>query len=514
MNNFLNAVEKVNSFTTTENGAVALSTTGNAVLDAFGSLGAMTNSNEEVILSTFYRAFNESQELAMRLLFYMRDIRGGQGMRRVFRVIIKDLADKSPKLILANLDNFLFFGRGDDVLCLLDTTLEQSVYDWIRGVLAEDIKSETPSMLAKWLPSENTSSKTSRNLARRIAEGLGFTPRKYRKILVMLRRRINIVETLMSQNRWDEIQFDKLPSRAAMIYRDAFYRHVSEKYLDYLKELAAGKAKVNANTLFPVDIIHKVNELPYKPKNLVDVYLLDAMWKALPNYFGDTEETGLCVVDVSGSMLGTPMEVAISLGLYCADKAKGPFKDHFITFSRNPKLQHIIGDNVIDKVRLMERSDWGMNTDLEAVFDLILEAAEADNLPQEDLPSKLYIISDMQFDRARSDGWSSKPRATFMQHMKQRFADAGYTMPAIVYWNVRASECGMFQERFEGENVAMVSGYSPSLFEAVIRGTDYVTEEIVTETGETKTVVKQTINPMEVMLRTLMSERYDRVVTM
>ena len=264
MNNFLNAVEKVNSFTTTENGAVALSTTGNAVLDAFGSLGAMTNSDEEVILSTFYRAFNESQELAMRLLFYMRDIRGGQGMRRVFRVIIKDLADKSPKLILANLDNFLFFGRGDDVLCLLDTTLEQSVYDWICGVLAEDIKSETPSMLAKWLPSENTSSKTSRNLARRIAEGLGFTPRKYRKILAMLRRRINIVETLMSQNRWDEIQFDKLPSRAAMIYRDAFYRHVSEKYLDYLKELAAGKAKVNANTLFPVDIINKVNDF-FKP---------------------------------------------------------------------------------------------------------------------------------------------------------------------------------------------------------------------------------------------------------
>ena len=247
--------------------------------------------------------------------------------------------------------------------------------------------------------------------------------------------------------------------------------------------------------------------------SLKDKYLLTAMWNALPNYLEGKEETGLCVVDTSGSMCGTPLEVAISLGLYCADKAKGPFHNHFITFSANPKLQEIIGDTIDEKYANLCRADWDQNTNLEAVFDLILSTAIANNTPQEDLPSKLYIISDMQFDQARgsqSNFWGYRntryePK-TFMASMKEKYANAGYTMPAIVYWNVRASNCGMFQETFEGENCAMVSGYSPSLFKAVIEGTSGLRKEIITKTGERKTVVKRKIDPIEVMRKTLMNE--------
>lgn len=518
---FLNALKQMDSFTETENGAVALSTTGHAVLDAFGSLAAMKSSDESTILRTWQAAFDEDTELAMRLLFYVRDIRGGQGMRRVFRVIVKNMAYTDKELIIKNLDNFLFFGRGDDVLCLLDTPIKNDVIAWIGKTLTEDAKEKYPSLLGKWLPSENASSAETKRYAHEIIKGLHITPRTYRKVLTELRKRIGIVETLMSQNRWEEIQFDKLPSRASMIYTDAFMRHVESNYVDYLKKLAEGDAKVNAGALFPVDIIHKVAEKVgswgRNDVKLQDVYLLTAMWKALPDYFGDTEETGLCVVDTSGSMSGTPLEVAVSLGMYCADKAKGPFHGNFITFSSKPKLQQIIGDTIVDKYRNLIRADWEMNTDLEAVFDLILKTAVANNMAPEDLPTKLYIISDMQFDEARSKRYGywgnsyEKPR-TFMDQMKLKYARHGYTMPAIIYWNVRASQCGMFQQTFEGENCAMVSGYSPSLFKAVIEGTEWVEEEVVdTKTGEKKTVVKQKIDPVEVMKTTLMNERYDRV---
>ena len=521
MNDFLKNLKEMDNFTFTENGAVALKSTGNSVLDAFGRLSAMQFEDDETILTTFYKAFAEDKELAMRLLFYVRDIRGGQGMRRVFRVIARNMAFTCPDLMIKNLDNFLFFGRGDDVLCLLDTPIEKDVINWIEKVLEEDIdavkKDEFPSLLAKWLPSINTSSKEARYLGRKIAKGLGISEKEYRKMLSKLRAKIGIVESLMSQNKWDKIDFEKLPAKAAMIYSDAFMRHVEDNYIDYLKKLSSGDAKVNSASLFPVDIIHKLRTFGRQIK-LKDKYLLDAMWNALPNYFEGLEETGICCVDTSGSMSGLPIEVSTSLGIYCADKCRGPFKNHYISFSERPQLIELKGDNISDKLLSMPCFNPA-NTNLEAVFDLILNTAIANNTPQEDLPSKLYIISDMQFDEARGEGYRAwydktpKHPKTFMQSMKEKYADAGYALPAIVYWNVRDSECGMFQETFEGENCAMVSGYSPSLFKSVIDGTEIEVEEVVTESGEVKKVEKQKIDPMVVMKTTLMNERYNRVIT-
>ncbi len=515
--NFLNGLKELNNFTETENGAVALKSTGDKVLDAFGTLGAMRNRSEEDIIQIFDRAYNEDQELATKLLFYVRDIRGGQGERRTFRVIVKHLAEKNPVLVLLNLDNFLFYGRGDDVLCLLDTPISTNVIQWIGDVLENDLialedHNAFPTMLAKWLPSENASSLLSKKYARMIAKGLNWTPKHYRKVLAKLRNKIGIVETLMSQNKWGEINFENLPSRAAMLYSDAFMAHVKDNYIDYLKALANGDTKVNASALYPYDIAHRIL---WQRVSLKDTYLLEAMWKALPDYFEGKEETGMCVVDTSGSMCGQPMEVAYSLGMYCADKAKGPFHNHFITFSHEPELQEITGDNIVAKFKSMNLGIC-QNTNIEKVFDLILNTAILNHLKQEELPSKLYIISDMQWDASVYDnlgmGKSLKPE-TFISKMRNKYAKQGYNLPALVYWNVRSSQCGMFQQGSKEDNCCMVSGFSPSLFKSVIEGTEFTTEEVITETGETKVVTKQNIDPMTVMLNTLNNERYDRVIT-
>ena len=290
------------------------------------------------------------------------------------------------------------------------------MFEYVNDVLAEDLASVRNggacSLLAKWLPSENASSVATVIDAKRFIKGLGLTPKAYRKRLSELRKSINIVETLMSQNKWEEIEFDKLPSRASMIYADAFYKHVQDNYYNYLMKLATGDSKVNAGALYPYDIIHKIrekcgNSWSYTNTNSLkskDILLYDAMWKALPNYFEEAgkDETGLCVVDTSGSMWGTPIEVAVSLGIYCADKAKGPFKNHFITFSAHPELQEIKGDTIVEKMCNLEHAHWDMNTNLVAVFKLILDTAINNHLSDNEIPDKLYIISDMQFDGATS----------------------------------------------------------------------------------------------------------------
>lgn len=506
MNTFLNEMKYFNAYTTTENGAGALKTTGKAMLDAFGSMGAMKESPEKDILKIFVKAFNEDREMAMRLLFYMRDVRGGQGMRRVFRVCVKWLGDTHPEYVLHNLDNFLFFGRGDDIFALVDTAAWRDTVTWLQIHMIEDLEKskngQEVSLMAKWMPSENTSSQETRKLARRLQKDMALSPKTYRKLLSFLRGEIKLVESQMSQNEWDKIKFENVPSRASMKYSNAFEKHLQDRYYDYLKEVSEGKAKINAGALFPVDIVHKILEMRYGNIKTKDRFLYNGMWNNLPNYFEGKEETGLCVVDVSGSMWGTPMEVALSLGLYCAGKARGPFKNHFITFSGSPSLQEIGGEDIIDDTLQMERADWGFNTNLEKVFDLIVKTAISHKVKPEDVPNKLYIISDMQFDVATNERGLGY---TWLEVMKRKYQKYGYEMPALVFWNVRASDCGMFQETYEGLNVAMVSGYSPSLFKAVIEGTQY--EE--TERGE----LRQKIDPIEVMNTALMNERYDRVWT-
>lgn len=502
MKNFTDLIENELNYTETENGAIALRSTKSGLLDAFSTLATFRETDEETIIKTFNLAYAEDKELAMKLLFYVRDIRGGQGERRVFRVIMNYLAKNKPEVVVKNLDNFAFYGRYDDLLCLLDTPVEREVLGYIYDTLKSDLKSVeqggAPSLMAKWLPSVN-GVKNTRKVALKIVNGLNMSEREYRKTLSKLRRALDLVEIKIAENRYEEIDFSKLPSKAQMIYRELFMRKAQERYTVYLKELMLGKAKINAGTLIPVDIVSKIMN---SNVSLANRYLYEAMWKNLPNWFEGKEETGLCVVDVSGSMCGVPMEVAISLGLYCADKSNGVFKNSFITFSGYPELVKVQGEDIVDKVHNMQNADWGMNTDFNKVLQLILDTAIKNNCSQSDLPNKLYVISDMQFDQANGRG------NTLHRDWAKKFAEHGYEMPAIVYWNVITSNCGMFQEDKNGTNVAMVSGYSPVLFRNVIDGTEYV--ETVNEKGEK--VVKQQIDPMNVMMTTLQNERYNRVV--
>lgn len=519
---FWENLKKTDNFTTTENGAGAYKSTLNACLDAFGSLGAMRKSSDTSIVSIFEKAFNEDKVLAMRMLFWLRDVRGGIGERRSFRLILKWLVERHPEYVLNNLSNILEYGRGDDYLCLLDTQLRNEVADFLKKAVERDLNKspfQSISLLGKWLPSINTSSAETKRYANILAKAWGWSPRRYRRTLSALRRCLNIVERNMSANGWKYIDYEKVPAKAAMNYSDAFFKHDELGYSRYLIDIANGNAKVKSKTLYPSEIVHKVLSSRVNRVSGKDRILYNALWDNLPNYFEKSpDESSICVVDVSGSMSGEPMEVAIALGMYCADKCHGPFHNKFITFSENPQLVEVKGDNLYDKVYNVSRADWGGSTNIEAVFNLILATAVQNHCKQEDLPSKLYIISDMQFNDATNGGcytwWrgkriqNTKPMS-FMQQMRQRYANAGYEMPALVYWDVRASKCGMFQETIDGENIAMVSGYSAKLFESVIEGTTY--EETVNEKGET--VTKQKLDPITVMLTTLGNERYDNVWT-
>lgn len=496
--------------TRTENGAAALKSTGNKCLDLFGfGGGAKTDADIQRAVSMFASAYNESTETAMRMLFYFRDARGGQGRRALFRAMLVWLANAHPNQVRANLANIMEYGRGDDYLCLLDTIVAKDVVAWLYHKLGEDfghmLKGEPCSLLAKWMPSENASSKQNRKYARYLATQFGWSARQYRTCLTALRAYLRIVETYMSRGKWGEIDYAKVPGYATLKYTNAFSRHDMARHNKYLEDLAVGKFTAKANTLYPHDITTKVGKM-------TDV-VVDAMWKALPNYFEGRNESILCMVDTSGSMSGEPYNVAVALGLYCASKNKGPFGGMFLTFAEKPSIVAVDQSLPLSRqLRSINCINAG-NTDIEAAFNLILQHALKNRCKQEDLPTKLVILSDMQFDEARGASgyyWNryNRPNQTFMDDMKQKFERHGYTMPSLVYWNLRDSNCGMYQARFDGENCCMVSGYSASLFDAVIKGTTYV--ERVKADGTR--VLEQKLDPMEVMRNTLFSARYDAVV--
>lgn len=537
-NMFANNLRAASKLTETENGAPAYSSTMSKCLDAFGSMGAMRGSSEADIISMFSGAFEEDRATAMKILFYMRDIREGQGTRRVFRVVLKWLAENYSDYVVNNLDNILFFGRGDDFLCLIDTNIRGAVCNWLLTQITKDTLARCDdkpvSLLAKWLPSENTSSKESRRYARIIMTQWSMSPKNYRRLLVDLRKHIDIVEARMSANDWQGIDYNGVPGKAMTIYRGAFNRHDGERFGGHLTDVALGKAKVNAGALYPADIVHTVGQSANSPVNRK---VFDAMWKALPDYFdGHESESALVMADVSGSMLDcgracksgiSPMDVSVSLAIYCASKCKGPFKDMFMTFTSRPDLVCIDSTkNIVDIVEDVRSADWGGSTNLAGAMQLILDTAIYGKCSNEDLPKKLYIISDMQFDNActvrdPNELLARRPYHQFyisqhsmteyggslMQQIRKKFEDAGYTMPNIVYWNVRASHCGMFQESRFGTNCAMVSGYSAQLFKAVMEGTTYVQE--TKEDGSV--ITHEIIDPMTVMMATINNDRYARV---
>lgn len=333
------------------------------------------------------------------------------------------------------------------------------------------------SLIFKWLPSENASSEKTKELARAIRKSLGITSKQYRKLLSWGRERINVLERLMSSNQWDKVDFSKIPSRAGLIYKNAFARRdiLKAKYEHFMQDKST---KVNAKDLYPHEIAHRAFYTDSSDE--VNRLTLQKYWDNLPNYYGNKEENGIAVVDVSGSMSGQPMEVAVSMGAYIAEKAHGPFANHFITFSVRPELVKFEGIDIVDKFKRCVRADWCMNTNLKAVFDMLFNTAVKDDIKQEDMPERIYIFSDMQFDKCvtvsdtRNRRWysyaSQSEIDTMMEAEKKRWARYGYKLPSVVFWNVNAA----FKNNIPaiGEGFSYVSGFSPVMIETILSGKD------------------------------------------
>lgn len=481
MNTFLNAMKQNDNYTLTENGAVTHKSTLNGLMDLFALGGAYRNRSDEDCITLFKAAFAEDEIHALKCLFYLRDVRGGQGERRFFRVVTHWMASYQTDAMRRNLKFVPEYGRWDDLYIFIGTPLEDEAFNIMKHQLALDVSCKTPSLLAKWLKSENTSSKESRHLAVITRNHFGMTAKQYRKTLSTLRERIRIVERLMSENRWDEIEFDKIPSRAGLIYRNAFARRdlIKAKYEAYAKDTTA---KMNVATLYPHEIAHQAFEANYQPYESTNRLMLQKAWDNLPNYYGDNIENGIAVVDVSGSMRGTPMEAAVSLGAYIADKAHGPFANHFITFSGNPALVKFEGVDITDKLCRCVRADWGMNTNVEAVFDMLLNTAMKQNVKPEGMPNRVYIFSDMEFDQCVTSGpvdtgrWSNSGRLvgsrginTLFESMKAKWARYGYKMPSCIFWNLNARNNNI---PAIGDGFSYVSGFSPVMIQQILSGKD------------------------------------------
>ena len=482
MNTFMDGLTNETNFGLTENHAIKHKTTKSAILDMFAMCGSYRNRTDEDCILAFKNALDEDVTLAMKCLFYLRDIRGGQGERRFFRVCYRWLINNKPEVAFRNLKNIPEYGRWDDLIyTTIDTEAQADALDIIKNQLALDVQSKTPSLLAKWLPSENASAKKTKRAATIIRKYLNMTHREYRKMLSNLRSKINIVEKLMSQNRWDEIDFSKIPSKAGLIYKNAFSRRniLAKKYETFMKN---ENTTVNAKALNPVEIAHKC--LNSYSMTEIDRAALDKYWKNLDNYYGDNIENGIAVVDVSGSMSGVPMEAAISMGAYIAERGHGPFANHFITFSEHPTLVKFEGIDIVDKFERCSRADWGYNTNIEKVLDMLLSVALDKHTNPEDIPSRLYIFSDMEFDK----GMSVRGRNTdtlFEAHAK-KWATYGYQMPQVVFWNLDARTQNI---PAMGGRFAYVSGFSMSILKTILSGKD----------------------GYDIMLSTLLSNRYEAV---
>lgn len=499
MNKFMNGLKDATNLTFTENGAITHKTTKSDLLDMFALGASMRKRSDEDVLLMFQKAYRENPLYALKCLFYIRDVRGGQGERRFFRVCMKWLANNESEVVIRNLKNVPEFGRWDDLYVFDGTAIEDEAYTLIKEQLALDVQCKTPSLLAKWLKSENTSSAKSQYLGMKTRKHLNMTPRQYRKTLSILRKRINVLERLMSAGEWDKIEFDKIPSRAGLIYKNAFARHDIERqkagactYENFAKDETT---TVNAKALYPYECVAEAMKTMntgcgwgYSRTNIplddTNRLMVNKYWDNLADYFHNASFNGMAIVDTSGSMCradaAAPLNVAISLGMYCAEKAKGPFAGHFITFSSNPTFVEVEGVDFCDKVVRMSNADWGGSTNVEAAFDLMLKTAIDNGCTQEEIPQNLIIISDMEFNFCVTSGPRSESRwggcgtrlhtgdDTLFETMAKKWASYGYHMPNLIFWNVDARQNNIPMK--DTGYVSYVSGMSPTIFETILSG--------------------------------------------
>lgn len=494
----------------TENGAIGYRTTGKALLDLNFSVASLRSSSEETIIRKFVNAFREDQIAAVKWLFYARDVRGGLGERRLFRTAMKFLAQLDAGMAKKLIPLIPEYGRFDDLFCLLDIDgLVEPVCEYLGKQLDVDVdacgRNQPISLLAKWLPSENASSPETNRLAKIIRKNLRLTSKEYRQILTYLRNYLNIVETKMSAKQWTEIDYEAVPSRANLIYNSAFLRNDEDRRREYLGKLEKGEAKINAGVLYPHDIVHTYCHGGWRGLSKYDAGI-EALWKALPNTVDGCGNT-IVVADGSGSMqcpVGksgvTALEVANALAIYFAERSSGQFKDKYITFSMRPQLVNLAvrDGSLYNKLAIALQHSECANTNIEAVFDLILDTALRNNMRQEDIPANVLIISDMEFDGCamagaynpnRWDGGGQRVNKALFKMIAEKYKNAGYKLPRLVFWNVN-SRTGTIPVRENEMGVALVSGFSVNIC---------------------KMVMSDKLDPFECLMDAINTERYQPI---
>lgn len=483
----LTELKNQTNFTYTQNGAIAKLTTNSAIVDFFSTAGVMRHSTANEKIQLFSRSFSEDALITLKMLFYFRDVQKGQGERQLFRDILKHLATTKSGIVVRNIELIPYFGRWDDIYELFNTPCEKQALELIKKQLYTDIKNDKVSLLAKWLKSENASNKETIKIAQKIREYLKLSPRSYRQVLSALRKKIDIVETKLTNKDYVNIDYSKVPSCAGKRYIKAFLKNDNERYTDFIQSVIKGENKINAGVLYPYDIVKQIiNDTYLHPR---EEMALDAMWRNLPNYVDDSSNT-LAVIDTSGSMTcegAMPLSIAISLGIYFAERNKGEFMNYFISFSHNPRLIKIEGDDIASKVRWIMQHEEIADTNIEKVFDLLLNIAVKRNLQQSELPSRIIIISDMQFNDAVA---GESDTCTLFQYITKKWNAKGYIIPNLIFWNA-SSEGETFPMTVDDAGVQFVSGASPSLFQSILKN--------------------EFVSPLQVVYDTVNVERYSKV---
>lgn len=454
----LDALEINNTITNTKGGEYYKSSY-DANLDLFCAVSRFQEDNE--IEDVFYRAYKEDKNLAVANILNFLDIRGGKGERRVFKVCFSKLISLDKEMALKVLSFIPELGRYDYILEGIDTCIQDSVLEMIQKQLKEDIESSYPSLLAKWLPSLRTHNVNS-SFAKKLAKLLNMTEKEYRKTLSSLRSKINIVEKNLTEKTYDKIDFSKVPAKAMLKYENCFANEIKDRYEEYLESLEKGETKVNTGGLFVNDIIKRVYY------GDIEKTLVDAMWTSQKDVLKGVDKNILVVADTSGSMFsfgGLPYFTSIGLAIYTAERNKGVFHDRFISFSMKPTLQKVEGETIVEKIHNIK--SIVANTDIDKVFELILNTMTSNNLSSDELPSHIVIISDMEFD----DGVHSKGGTNF-SGWKKAFEEAGFKLPTIIFWNVAGETYGVPVTKHDND-VALISGYSTNVLEKLFNLDEY-----------------------------------------
>lgn len=473
----------------TENGALSYQTSGHKLLDLNFQVSSLRNKKDSEIKKMFGKAFYENPDLAVRWLFYLRDVRGGMGERRSFRIMMEDLAEIRPEETKRLLPLISEYGRWDDLIYLSRCKqLEDACFDIIEKQLKQDaeccLNGKPMSLLAKWLPSEKPKKAEDKIFVSRFLAKYGISRKNYRKSLKSLRNALKVVECQMTAGRWSDIDYNTVPSRANLIYNAAFIRHDEERRKKFLESLKKGDkdVKINADTLFPSDIVHKYRSIREYDETF------EQLWKSLP----DTETQGdvIVVADGSGSMnwhflAGThiyPLDVSNALAIYFSERLKGLYANQYITFSARPQYVDLSKvETLRDKIRIAYLHNDCSNTDIVRTFNLILDTALTNQLAQSDIPSTVLVISDMEFDAC---GYNVP-----FDFIRSKWEAAGYQMPKLVFWNVCGRSGGIpIQQNQAG--VVLLSGFSPAVY---------------------KMAMNNEIDPYKALIHVIMDSRYDAV---